>query len=293
VYLTFLNATQTGEANGLFCPVLIEWNFGDQLPDLVEIYNGDTLIKRLDVKSPTETSSATVFLPAGTVVNVRVCPRLVENKNLQDQMPNIRGVDEYWESFCQARSITTKAKPGTGEVPKKTPKPAPIIDSLVIIPASVLFLSPLITPIPSIIKQRNRIRVSWTCSNEFSSFLVGWTSNYDRWGDGSPERKWDSEKYAPVGGQINTEEGGRSGSFILEGIMPGLEYEFSVKGRDSGFLGLDPTYSNWSSPAKIVGQRNLSSLRKYLQNSNLDESNGIKQYLFTDAGSLRSFMQLL
>lgn len=36
MYLTSLNTKQIGEANGLTCPVLIEWSFGDLLPNVVE-----------------------------------------------------------------------------------------------------------------------------------------------------------------------------------------------------------------------------------------------------------------
>jgi hypothetical protein len=74
-------------------------------------------------------------------------------------------------------------------------------------------------------------------------------------------------------------------------VMPGLEYEFSVKGRGAG-LGIFVYYSEWSLPKRVVADENLTSLRQYLLLSGLKATNGIRQYLFADSGSLRSFMQL-
>jgi hypothetical protein len=272
MYLTSLNIKQVGEASGLTCPVLVEWSYGDRLPDVVEIYADDARKVQFDVKNSQQQTSTTVSLAAGTVVRVSVCPRLVENGVLQAQMPNAQGNHQYWESFCLVQSITTKAKPGTGEVSPKPPKSAPTITSLEAIPAYVRLQS---FPTPSLIKITGEIRVFWV-SVEFDSFLVRWAFN--------------------VSGvrEIQTDDGGSSGSFrLMDGVLSGLEYEFSVKGRDSGLFGLTPTYSDWSTPKKVVAQKNLTSLRQYLQISGLDASDGIKQYLFADAGSLRSFMQLV
>ena len=277
MYLTSLNIKQTGEANGLTCPVLIEWSFGDLLPNIVEIYAGDARIEQLKVKSSKDPTSITVSLRAGTVVRVSLCPRLAENDTLQDQMPDAQGNNQYWESFCLIQTITTKGKPGTGEITRKPPPPAPTITSVEAVPASVLFLR---TPFPTITKLKGGIRVSWISSYDFSSFLVLY--------------RWNSKEFefGSRTGQQGVEEGGKSGSFVLRDATPGLEYELSVKGRDSGFLDSFPIYSNWSSPVKIVAQKNLSSLSQYLRLSGLDGKNGIRQYLFTDAGSIRSFMQL-
>jgi hypothetical protein len=275
MYLTSLNAKQTGEANGLTCPVLIEWSFGDLLPNVVEIYADGAPIDQLKVKSSKDPTSITVSLPAGTVIKVSVCPRLVKDDTLLDQMPNAQGVNQYWESFCLFQNITTKAKPGTGEVTPKPPPPAPTITTVEAVPASVIFLRTLL---PTIIKLKGGVRVSWISSYDFSSFLVLY--------------RWDSKDFGPRTGQQGVDEGGKSGSFVLRAVTPGLEYELSVKGRDSGLLSLFPTYSNWASPVKIVAQKNLSSLQQYLRISGLDGTSGIRQYLFADAGSLRSFMQI-
>jgi hypothetical protein len=275
MYLTSLNIKQTGEANGSTCPVLIEWSFGDRLPDVVEIYAGDTRIEQLNVKSAKDPTSITVSLQAGTVVRVSLCPRLAENNTLRDQMPDAQGNNQYWESFCLVQTITTKGKPGTGEITSKPPPPAPTITTVEAVPASVLFLR---TPFPTITKLKGGIRVSWISSYDFSSFLVLY--------------RWNSEEFGLMTSQQGVEEGGKSGLFVLRDITPGLQHELSVKGRDAGFLGSFPFYSDWSSPVKIAAQKNLSSLSQYLRLSSLDGKNGIRQYLFTDAGSIRSFMQL-
>lgn len=272
MYLTSLNVKQVGEASGLTCPVLVEWSYGDRLPSVVEIYADDTRIEQLTVRNSKDPISTTVSLRAGSFVRVSVCPRFVENNTLQDQMPNSQGNNQYWESFCLIQSITTKGKPGTGEVPSKSPPPAPTITFAEAVPASVMLLN---TPFPTILKQKGGIRVSWISSHDFSSFRV----LFGRSEIASHE--------------IDIEEGGKSGSFYRsEGVIPGLEYEFIVRGRDSGFLGFFPTYSNWSSLVTIVAKKNLTSLRQYLRTSDLDGTNGIRQYLFADAGGLRSFMQL-
>jgi len=285
MYLTSLKGTQTGEADGLFCPVLIEWTFGNQLPNIVEIYADDILLVRLDVKSATDPTSWSVSLRAGSVIRVAVSPRLLKDGNLEEKMPDEKGENRDWQAFSIFGTIVTKAKTGTGEVQSKK-QPIPFINSIETIPASVVFLPPLL------LKQKNKIRVHWSCSKDYGSYLVGWRSNYDQWNDGSPGRKWNKDKYAPIGGQSRTEEGGKSASFDLEGVMPGLEYEFSVKGRGAG-LGIFVYYSDWSLPKKVRAEKNLTSLRQYLKISGLNASNGIKQYLSSDAGSLRSFMQLI
>jgi hypothetical protein len=284
MYITSLKATQTGEADGLFCPVLVEWSFGNRLPNIVEIYADDTPIQQLTVKDSKNPISTTVSLRAGSIVKVSVCPRFVKDDSRQDKMPNAQGENQSWESFCLIESITTRAKAGTGEVTSKK-RAIPQINSIETIPASAALIPPLL------IKQKNRIRVRWSCSEDYGSYLVGWRSNYDQWNDGSPRRQWRIDKFAPVGGEIRTEEGGKSASFDLEAVMPGLEYEFSVKGRGAG-LGIFEYYSEWSLPKRVVADENLTSLRQYLLLSGLKATNGIRQYLFADSGSLRSFMQL-
>ena len=273
MYLTSLNVKQVGEASGIVCSALVEWSYGNRLPSVVEIYADDTRIEQLTVRNSTDPISTTVSLRAGSSVRVSVCPRFVENNTLQDQMPNAQENNQYWESFCLIQSITTRGKPGTGEVTPKPPPPAaPTITSAEAVPASVMLLN---IPFPTILKQEGGIRVSWISLHDFSSFRVLFSRS------------------EIASHEIDIEEGGKSGSFYRsEGVIPGLKYEFIVRGRDSGFLGFFPTYSNWSSLVTIVAKENLTSLRQYLRTSDLDGTNGIRQYLFADAGSLRSFMQL-
>lgn len=280
MYLTSLNARQVGEASGLTCPVLIEWEYGNQLPDIVEIYSDGAKVAEIDVVASLQQKSTTVSLPAGTLVQVHVCGRLFE----QETLPDETGREQYWKVFCLWQSLVTKALPGTGEVIPDPPKPAPRITSAYVIPASAVFLA---FPMPVILKQRNKIRVSWASAQAFGAFLVRWNSNYDN----QLNLKWDARKHSPLGGEVRVDGEGKSGSFELEGVLPGLEYEFVVKGRDSGFFGWKPIYSEWSSPQKITVPENLDSLRQYMQLSNLDTSQGIRKYLFVDAGSIKSFMQ--
>lgn len=288
MYLVSLKAKQVKQAVGLTCDVEISWEYGNQLPDLIEIYENDTKIAQIKVDKASPPTSTTVSLTAGTQLQVSACPRLLSHEILPDEMPNLEGKLQYWETFCLVTQITTKAAPGTGDVESK-PKPAPIINLVKAIPASVSFLS---FPTPTIIKQRAKIRIAWLTSYDYDQFLVRWSSNYDQWYDNSEKRRWNANKYAPVGGETRVEEGGKSGSFVLEGVMPGLTYTFSVKGRDSGFLGLSSIYSNWSAPSQITVPNNINSLRHYLTISQLNAQNGIKQYLFADTGSIKSFMQL-
>lgn len=288
MYLISLKAKQVKQAIGLICDVEVSWEYGNQLPDLIEIYENYTRIVQIKVDKVSPPTATTVSLTAGTVLRVSVCPRLLIRETVEDKMPNSDGELQYWDTFCLVTQITTKAAPGTGDVESK-PKPIPTINVVEAIPAALIFLS---FPTPTIIKQRAKIRIAWLTSYDYDQFLVRWSSNYDQWYDNSEKRRWNANQYASVDGEARVEEGGNSGFFILDGVMPGLTYTFSVKGRDSGLFGLSPTYSDWSAPSQITAPDRLSSLRHYLTISNLNAQNGIRQYLFADAGSIKSFMQL-
>lgn len=287
MYITSFTLEQVGPARGLVCPVKIEWVFGPKLPDVVEVYRGHPSnaepVAQVVIDGDDDRTSTTVTLPAGAPVLVAVCPRLRDDEGTpQDMQPDAHGVPRDWVSFALLDTITTVASEGTGTVVPDPPKAAPTIREVVSLPAAVQVLSLSLPPLgpatPTVVKVGHRIRVRWHSLHEHDKFLVGWTTN-------DPTRPGN-----PRGDTVD--EDGKSGTYVLHGTSPGVEYSFNVKGGSRGFLDWVFTYTDWSPPVAVVARPSLRGLREYLQASDIDPVGGVRRYLLADAGSVRSFMQL-
>lgn len=287
MYIVSFTLEQVGRASGSVCPVKVEWIFGPKLPDVVEVYRGHPsnaeLVARVAIEGARDRTSTTVSLPAGAPVMVAVCPRLLDDEGtLQDTQPDAQGVARDWVSFALLDSIMTVASEGTGTVVPDPPKAAPTINEVVSLPAAAQVLSlpppPIGPATPMVVKVGHRIRVRWHALHEHDKFLVGWTTN-DPAHPGNPRG-------------ITVDEDGKSGTYVLAGAHPGVEYSFNVKGGSRDFLDWVFTYTDWSPPVAVVARPSLRGLREYLLASDIDPAGGVRRYLLADAGSVRSFMQL-
>lgn len=285
MYITSFTLEQVGPARGLMCPVKIEWVFGPKLPDVVEVYRGHPSnaepMAQVVIDDKDDRTSTTITLPAGAPELVAVCPRLRgDDGRLQDTLPDAQGVARDWVAFALLDTITTVASAGTGTVIPDPPKAAPSISEVVSLPPAVQVLSlpPIGAGTPMVVKVGHRIRVRWHALHEHDKFLVAWTTN-------DPTRPGNRRG-------VTVDEDGKSGTYVLDGTSPGVEYLFNVKGGSRDVLDWVFTYTDWSPPVAVVARPSLRGLREYLRASGIDPAGGARRYLLADAGSVRSFMQL-
>lgn len=285
MYITSFTLEQVGPARGLMCPVKIEWVFGPKLPDVVEVYRGHPSnaepMAQVVIDDKDDRTSTTITLPAGAPELVAVCPRLRgDDGRLQDTLPDAQGVARDWVAFALLGTITTVASAGTGTVVPDPPKAAPSISEVVSLPPAVqvLPLPPIGAGTPMVVKVGHRIRVRWHALHEHDKFLVAWTTN-------DPTRPGNRRG-------VTVDEDGKSGTYVLDGTSPGVEYSFNVKGGSRDVLDWVFTYTDWSPPVAVVARPSLRGLREYLRASGIDPAGGARRYLLADAGSVRSFMQL-
>lgn len=104
VYIQSYDIIQESFGEEAYSQVKVEWLFGDQLPDLVEIYIGAT---KSQVRIVNCERSVILLAPRRELVEVRVCPRLIASQTdghyvLKDTMPYNRMQEEevHWENFC-------------------------------------------------------------------------------------------------------------------------------------------------------------------------------------------------
>src|SRR6266536_2018896 len=138
MYLTSLTASNIGSpvstSKGLYCPVSIKWEYGTQLPNVVEIYVGSTDVRlaadvyTFDVGGDSMRNNGTVYVQAGQVlgVNLYVCPRLQVNGEDLGEMPDDQGEEQPFEHYCLVIVVRTPAVPQ----PPTTTLPTPVIQSL-------------------------------------------------------------------------------------------------------------------------------------------------------------------
>ena len=290
MYITAITLEQVGEATGPTCLVRVRWTFGPRIPDLVEVYedvHSDVTLStplgsvHIEGRGPTE---VTLSVQAGHLqLRIAVAPRLLDDNGTRlAEMPDAEGEPHAWHAFKVTGVITTVASAGTGTVVPDPPKPAPTIREVVSLPAAVQVLSLPLPPIgpatPTVVKLGHRIRVRWHALHEHDKFLVAWTTN-DPTRPGNPRG-------------VTVDEDGKSGTYVLHGTRPGVEYSFNVKGGSRDFFDWVFTYTDWSPPMAVVARPNLRGLRDYLLASDIDPADGVRRYLLADAGSVRSFMQL-
>lgn len=247
-------------------------------PDLVQIYasrsrEGWDLVDGVEVEPNRQDYENVLTLLAGAFYTIHVCPRTLSNGVLDDY---IEGVS--WESYCQVGRITTVAH--EEQTPPPPPKPVATITSVETFPATL--------------KRKNQIKIAWS-SVKYEYFIVKWNADND-----SPilrrlyqqQGGFDRNKYALLHDQVDIEREGRSGSFTLDGAVPELKYTFIVKGCDTDIFGTSQC-AGWSSPKEVIAQKNLSSVRHFLQLSDQELTLGIRRHLPATSTSLRLFMQLI
>jgi hypothetical protein len=232
-------------------------------PDLASIHDRGNIAAIVEVELPELKYEETLTLRAGLLYFISVCPRTVSEGTVDDR---IEGED--WQAYCQGFQIVTRAKP--------TPPPPQPVKA-----------HPRITnfeTFPATLKRRNGIKVSWQGSARFEYFIIKW--DCDRTPDG-----YSRERYNLLHSQVDVEQSGKSGSFVMDGAVPGFEYAFSVDGCDTDIFGTS-NCSGWSPLFQVVAQKNLNSLRQYLELSGENPAAGVRRLLPNRSGSLRRFMQL-
>jgi hypothetical protein len=201
MYLTFMNPPrQVGLAKNGLCDVLVEWTYGDQLPDLVNVYFSDSCVHDGPIvgwkqRDPNEThsDSLTIQLRAPTTGFVLLCPILLDGSGPRPEMPNDQGENQFWTDFCVCTQIVTE---GTQEdVEKGCQATLNIIATRVV---------------------EGGIEVWWNKNHRFDRYELFWRSGNE------PEHKVDVE----------------GNYFLLERTREGQTYSFRVRGCIDPFLGV-------------------------------------------------------
>lgn len=252
----YINITKYAPQNNKgVCSVEIEWKYGNQIPDIIEIYahlngsdNGlNDKIKTIDVKKDNNPVSINQTLLCASYYIIDVCPRMLTDGVIQDQQPDDNGDLQYWETFAVSFSITTSQTSSPSPNPDL---PVPVISSIV--------------PIAATLNNGNRLSVYFTSSKPYDKYLIRWVLNN---GD------------TPM--QVDT-----NASPCLVGTDPSRIYIVSIKGGVN--LDIDWKYSEWSA-GTIVQSATLSrSARYFFQEVNY--SLGIKKYM--KGNSLKKIMGL-
>lgn len=111
VYIQSYDIIQESFGEEVYSQIKVEWLFGDQLPDLVEIYIGST---KSQVRIVNCERSVTLLAPRREMVKVRVCPRLISSQTdghyvFKETMPynRMQAEEVHWETFCLTGYLRT------------------------------------------------------------------------------------------------------------------------------------------------------------------------------------------
>lgn len=287
MYIKDFTLEQVGDATGQNCPVKVQWTFGSAVPQRVEIYEDVASNVTLSTSFGQVTivdrqpNTVTVWMPAGRArLDIALVPRRLDSNGAPlTEMPDAEGVMRKWYEHKLVRSITTR---GNDVMPPPSGLSPPEIREVeaTLARAEVVSLptgNPLVSSI--VVKHPPKLKVTWVAGRSYYAYLVRWESNDPLGRSGNN----------PNG--VDADQDGASGSFVLSGAIPGVQYSFNVKGRSDNTWGSNPKYSDWSTPKMGVVPQ-LTSLLAYLRESNIDPAGGVRRYLLADAGSVRSFMQL-
>lgn len=221
MYITSIRARQNGPAQpgstiGMQCPVLVEWAYGNQVPDRVEIYvalpNQQASLAASVTPNDEHHGEKEVSAPAGAMVEIIVAPRLLANGTTLDKMPDDQGQEQDWQSYTVKATITTSAPPAD------QPKPT--------------FLPPVIT---SHQVHKGGIKISWNSPRKYDFFQV----------------RWAEKGFNEVQVEINSS--GSDGYFVAEPTSSGVTYTFRVEGCAKNLVGiLESNCSDWSDIAEIT-----------------------------------------
>ncbi len=222
MYLTSLTASNIGSpvstSKGLYCPVSIKWEYGTQLPNVVEIYVGSTDVRlaadvyTFDVGGDSMRNNGTVYVQAGQVlgVNLYACPRLQVNGEDLGEMPDDQGEEQPFEHYCLVIVVRTPAVPQ----PPTTTLPTPVIQSLQV--------------------QQGQVLVTWNASRHYDKFIVYWGLK-----GGGPSQSQQSDDLA----------GGSNGAYIAKPSFANLTYTFAVDGCVDGVFSSD--CSGWGKTEEV------------------------------------------
>ncbi len=109
VYIQSYDIVQESFGEERYSKVRVEWEFGDQVPDFVEIYIGAT---KSQVRIVNYQRSAALLAPRGEMVKIRICPRLIASQVdahfvFKKSMPNDQLQEQHWETFCLSGYLRT------------------------------------------------------------------------------------------------------------------------------------------------------------------------------------------
>jgi len=215
MYIREFTAQQEGPAQGGLCTIRVDWELGDQEPDLVEIYVAPVTAER--AASTRVTPGDKVFrtqVAAGNFYKVHLCPRLVDDANqVEDQMPDGFGVMHYWESFCLELVVLAKAEPQAPPPPSDRPVPHITSAGPVRPPSGI-----------------TEIQVFWKSQKPYGFYQIRWAEK------GHPEVE---VRLAPG-----------AGFFTLSPVFSPVIYTFRIQGCNANFLGFSEC-SAWSGPVEV------------------------------------------
>ena len=210
MYLTSLRAQQIGNATNGRCLVLVEWTYGNQIPDVLELYYAPAttgrwlIVDQLPVKGSNDPIRKEITLPAPSVGTIYAAPRIFDSqRTLKDRQPDDEGIDRYWESFALGFRIALEGAPNPEENQRKCRVAPEITD---------------IRPDVGVIK------VFWNNPEGYNNFKVQW---------------WN-----PPAGAQPFQASTKDKHFVLERALKGRTYAFRVAGRHEGLF--DDCQSPWS-----------------------------------------------
>ena len=213
MYITSMNAQQTGQEQKGYCDVLVAWQYGATIPEAIQIHvnvtgnNGPSqVLATLDVKAAKKPISLKAKFTAPGFFTVSVCPRLLEGTKFRDKMGDENGELQDWQAFCLQQQLNTTRQ--EGQVAKSCAKVPQITHTEIL---------------------EGAIRVHWNNPDDFDEYTL-W------WGEGN---KTDHK--------VTTEDQ----QFLLEKTRDKYTYTFRVQGEKGGFLWLEPCRSELSAPVSV------------------------------------------
>ena len=121
MYLTGISAEQASDPSyDISCEVRVHWTYGDQTPDVIEIWwqggssaDWDWVPPRLRVDESNPVEETIIIVPAGVPGIVRTCPRMTDDReNLEYRQPDDNGEELIWNGFCIGTQFTGRRLEG-------------------------------------------------------------------------------------------------------------------------------------------------------------------------------------
>ncbi|WP_345331412.1 hypothetical protein [Mucilaginibacter defluvii] len=209
-YLNQASAQQVSKGKAI-AKVRIQWVFGNQLPDAIEVripadsVTPPVLAASVKVNKSAKSPAFTEFeVPAPNVLSFVVSPRTLSNNVLNDKMPDDAGFEQYWETFSVQLTPLALAAEGSAS-PEKPP-------------------APLVLPFDDI--GPTHIGVHWQAGYNFDSYFINIT---EKALPGQPPN-------APR--TIHHGDDGEWGFQRVDDLKPKTTYLVQVQGCTKSFFGL-------------------------------------------------------